>query len=129
MWPLTQGARVLKRRYLVPERDVVWEIDEFLDRSGLWLAEVELEHVRITPRRSPIGSAPSSSAKSPTNATTATARSRNEYYFMSFLLVAIGGAIGSMARYWLGGSVNRMTHLFPAGTFAVNVVGSLLVEC
>lgn len=44
-WPLTRGARVWKRRYLVPDRDVLWEIDEFLDRSGLWLAEVELEHV------------------------------------------------------------------------------------
>lgn len=44
-WPLTRGARVWKRRYLVPEDSVVWEIDEFLDRSGLWLAEVELDHV------------------------------------------------------------------------------------
>jgi adenylate cyclase len=44
-WPLTRGARVWKRRYLVPDANVVWEIDEFLDREGLWLAEVELEHV------------------------------------------------------------------------------------
>jgi adenylate cyclase len=51
VWPLTRGARVFKRRYFVPEGDVVWEIDEFLDRPGLWLAEVELEstdqHVKI----------------------------------------------------------------------------------
>jgi CYTH domain-containing protein len=45
VWPLTRGARVWKRRYLVPDRDVVWEIDEFLDREGMWLAEVELERV------------------------------------------------------------------------------------
>jgi len=45
VWPLTRGARVFKRRYFLPEGDVVWEIDEFLDRSGLWLAEVELESV------------------------------------------------------------------------------------
>jgi adenylate cyclase len=45
VWPLTRGQRVAKRRYLVPDRDVVWEIDEFVDRTGLWLAEVELEHV------------------------------------------------------------------------------------
>jgi adenylate cyclase len=45
VWPLTLGARVRKRRYLVPDRDVVWEIDEFLDRDGMWLAEVELERV------------------------------------------------------------------------------------
>lgn len=44
-WPLTRGARVWKRRYLVPDGDVVWEIDEFLDRPDMWLAEVELEHV------------------------------------------------------------------------------------
>jgi adenylate cyclase len=44
VWPLTRGARVHKRRYYVPEGDVVWEIDEFLDRQELWLAEVELEH-------------------------------------------------------------------------------------
>jgi len=43
VWPLTRGARIYKRRYFVPEGDVTWEIDEFLDRSGLWLAEVELE--------------------------------------------------------------------------------------
>src|SRR5690242_13636400 len=45
VWPLTRGARVRKRRYLIPDRDVVWEIDEFLDRPDMWLAEVELEHV------------------------------------------------------------------------------------
>jgi adenylate cyclase len=45
VWPLTRGARVHKRRYLIPEGDVTWEIDEFLDRDGLWLAEIELEGV------------------------------------------------------------------------------------
>jgi adenylate cyclase len=45
VWPLTRGARIFKRRYFVPEGDVIWEIDEFLDRPGLWLAEVELETV------------------------------------------------------------------------------------
>jgi adenylate cyclase len=45
VWPLTRGARVAKRRYFVREGEVTWEIDEFLDRSGLWLAEVELESV------------------------------------------------------------------------------------
>ena len=45
VWPLTRGHRVEKRRYAVPEGDVVWEVDEFVDRSGLWLAEVELKSV------------------------------------------------------------------------------------
>src|SRR5579885_1653261 len=44
VWPLTLGHRVWKRRYYVPEGEVVWEIDEFLDRPALWLAEVELTH-------------------------------------------------------------------------------------
>jgi len=45
VWPLTLGHRVEKRRYEVPDGDLRWEIDEFLDRAGLWLAEVELTSV------------------------------------------------------------------------------------
>jgi CYTH domain-containing protein len=45
VWPLTLGHRVEKRRYEVPEGELLWEVDEFLDRSGLWLAEVELSAV------------------------------------------------------------------------------------
>jgi CYTH domain-containing protein len=41
MWPLTEGRRVLKRRYVVEDGGRTWEIDEFLDRP-LYLAEVEL---------------------------------------------------------------------------------------
>ena len=43
LWALTEGCRVRKRRHVVPDGDVTWEIDEFLDRD-LWLAEVELSH-------------------------------------------------------------------------------------
>jgi CYTH domain-containing protein len=45
VWPLTRGHRIEKRRYRVPEGDVTWEIDEFLDRTELWVAEVELTSV------------------------------------------------------------------------------------
>jgi CHAD domain-containing protein/CYTH domain-containing protein len=41
MWPLTEGKRVLKRRYVVEDGGRTWELDEFLDRP-LFLAEVEL---------------------------------------------------------------------------------------
>ena len=41
LWPLTEGARVRKRRYRVRAGRHVFEIDEFLDRR-LVLAEVEL---------------------------------------------------------------------------------------
>ena len=44
VWPLTVGRRVRKRRYLVDDNDLLWEIDEFLDRPSLWLAELELTH-------------------------------------------------------------------------------------
>jgi CHAD domain-containing protein/CYTH domain-containing protein len=44
MWPLTEGCRIRKRRYEVRAGDLVWEIDQFLDRD-LVLAEVELETV------------------------------------------------------------------------------------
>jgi len=44
VWPLTVGRRVHKRRYLVDDSGLVWEIDEFLDRPSLWLAELELTH-------------------------------------------------------------------------------------
>jgi CrcB protein len=45
----------------------------------------------------------------------------------ALLLVAIGGAIGSVARYSLSGYVLKHTldWRFPAATFAVNVLGCL----
>ena len=50
LWPLTIDARIRKRRHLVREGTVLWEVDVFLDRD-LVLAEVELEstaqHVQI----------------------------------------------------------------------------------
>ena len=44
------------------------------------------------------------------------------------LLVALGGAMGSVARYKLSGYVLQHTidWRFPAGTFAVNVLGCLV---
>jgi CYTH domain-containing protein len=41
MWPLTKGHRVRKRRYLVKEGGLTWELDAFSD-IDLFLAEVEL---------------------------------------------------------------------------------------
>jgi len=43
-------------------------------------------------------------------------------------MVALGGAIGAVARYVLAGAVMRVTgSSFPFGTLAVNVFGCLLV--
>ncbi len=42
--------------------------------------------------------------------------------------VAIGGALGSVARVSLGGMVQRVTATaFPSGTLVVNVAGCLLI--
>jgi CrcB protein len=44
------------------------------------------------------------------------------------LWVALGGALGSAARYMLSDLVQRATTLYlPVGTFVVNVAGSMLV--
>ena len=52
---------------------------------------------------------------------------------MSALLVAVGGAAGSLLRYWLSGVAQRSAPangswmLFPLGTLTVNVLGCLIV--
>src|ERR1700730_6489731 len=45
------------------------------------------------------------------------------------LIVAVGGAIGSVARYKLGGFVLHHTEgwNFPASTFSVNVLGCFVI--
>jgi CrcB protein len=47
----------------------------------------------------------------------------------SILLVALGGAIGSVARFKLSGWVLQQTPnwRFPAGTVVVNIIGCLIV--
>ena len=47
LWPLTEGRRVLKRRHVIPDGALHWEIDEFTDRD-LVLAEIELPSADIT---------------------------------------------------------------------------------
>ncbi len=48
---------------------------------------------------------------------------------MNWLLIALGGALGSVLRFWLSVSVqHRFLHSgFPIGTLSVNILGSLLV--
>jgi CrcB protein len=44
------------------------------------------------------------------------------------LLVALGGLVGCVARYWLAGVVQRLgDHGFPSGTLTVNILGSLVI--
>ena len=45
-----------------------------------------------------------------------------------YLLIALGGALGSIARYWVGTTVaSRMGVKFPYGTLAVNITACLVI--
>lgn len=47
---------------------------------------------------------------------------------MNYVMVAIGGALGSVARFWISTLVaQRFTEAFPFGTLIVNVTGSFLI--
>src|SRR5271165_2940120 len=49
--------------------------------------------------------------------------------FTRYLLVAFGGALGSVGRYWVGGLAPRLLgQAFPYGTLLVNVLGSFLIS-
>ena len=41
--------------------------------------------------------------------------------------IALGGALGTLARWWLGGVAQRYSAFFPYGTLTINVTGSLLL--
>jgi CrcB protein len=44
------------------------------------------------------------------------------------VLVALGGLVGSVARYWIAGWVQGLNGAqFPIGTLAVNVLGSFVI--
>ena len=45
-----------------------------------------------------------------------------------YLLIALGGALGSIARYWVGSTVSgRMGARFPYGTFVINLTACLII--
>ena len=49
---------------------------------------------------------------------------------LKYVLIAVGGGLGSVLRYWMHGWVQRVTGVdYPWGTFAVNVTGCLLIGC
>ncbi|HEY5992527.1 MAG TPA: fluoride efflux transporter CrcB [Candidatus Udaeobacter sp.] len=50
------------------------------------------------------------------------------FVMLSYLLVGIGGAIGSVARFWVSGLIaTRFGQTFPLGTLVVNVTGSFVI--
>ena len=45
-----------------------------------------------------------------------------------YLLIAIGGALGSIARYWVGSTIaGRMGIRFPYGTLIVNITACITI--
>jgi CrcB protein len=45
-----------------------------------------------------------------------------------YLLIAFGGALGSIARYWVGSTIaGRMGTKFPYGTFLINMTACVLI--
>jgi len=45
-----------------------------------------------------------------------------------YLWVALGGALGSVARYWMGVRITVLTGLaFPWATILINILGSLVI--
>ena len=45
-----------------------------------------------------------------------------------YLFIAFGGALGSMARYWVGSTIaNRMGTKFPYGTFVINITACMII--
>jgi CrcB protein len=47
---------------------------------------------------------------------------------MAWVAVAVGGALGSMARHWVSSEIaHRVGRVVPWATFIVNVVGAFLV--
>lgn len=46
----------------------------------------------------------------------------------SYFWIAVGSALGGMARFWLSGFVaNRIGETFPLGTLIINVLGSFVI--
>ncbi|MDE3188269.1 MAG: fluoride efflux transporter CrcB [Acidobacteriota bacterium] len=45
-----------------------------------------------------------------------------------YLLIAAGGALGSIARYWVGSMIgSRMGTKFPYGTFVINITACVII--
>lgn len=46
---------------------------------------------------------------------------------LTYFWIGLGGALGSMGRFWLDGLISSRFATFPAGTLVINVTGSFLI--
>lgn len=45
-----------------------------------------------------------------------------------YLLISLGGALGSLARYWVSSAVtSRLGAKFPYGTFVINITACIII--
>src|ERR1035441_5694392 len=45
-----------------------------------------------------------------------------------YLMIAVGGALGSVARYWVGSTISgRMGARFPYGTMVINMTACVII--
>ena len=45
-----------------------------------------------------------------------------------YLLIAVGGALGTVARYWVGSTISgRIGARFPYGTFFINITACVVI--
>jgi CrcB protein len=55
-------------------------------------------------------------------------KGEQRYVMMKYMMVGIGGGIGSVLRFWVSSYLGeRIGTRFPFGTFAVNITGSFLI--
>jgi len=47
---------------------------------------------------------------------------------VTYLWVGLGGALGSIGRFWLGALVARHVDTFPLGTMIINIIGSFVIS-
>jgi CrcB protein len=53
---------------------------------------------------------------------------RKEKALQKYLLIAAGGALGSVARFWVGSTIaGRMGTRFPFGTFVINITACVII--
>jgi fluoride exporter len=57
-----------------------------------------------------------------------TRRSKENKALQKYFWIAVGGSLGSIARYWVGSTVaSRMGTRFPYGTFVINITACLII--
>src|ERR1700761_3412247 len=53
---------------------------------------------------------------------------QGEIGLQKYLWIAIGGSLGSLARYWVGATIaDRMGTKFPYGTFVINITACVII--